>query len=243
MASLAQSFFLSSLETVINRAVLLDPVAEHKVKLLSGKVLAVHTHTPEIVATVVFSDDSIQIFDDLHSSDQPDIQPEPDASMEGPAIKFASQALRSEEAGIDPGFQLCGDNALVEDIHHIVSTLDVDWEEPLSHFIGDVAAHQVGQIGRQILRWTKRTARTFIADADLFVHEEAHIAPSNNDLGTYTVAVTQLNTKVDQLQNRIDKVQKRFTEKSESLTPTHESRPELHSEPSTKNQHKDTNID
>ena len=160
MTSMAQSLFLSSMETVINRALPLDPVTEHKVKKLAGKTLAVHTTTPDIKATVIFSGDSIQIFGDFantnvtpgidgnhHNNEQP-----ADAVIEAPALSLASQALRNDDHIIGSDIIISGDRELVQEIRNIVSSLDIDWEEPLSHFIGDVAAHQIGQIGRGFFR-------------------------------------------------------------------------------------------
>lgn len=222
MAGIAQSFFLSSLETVINRALLLDPITEHKVHQLSGKMLAVRTHTPEIVATVIFSGDSIQIFgdpDDVRNSDYSSTTSTADATIVAPAFTIASQALRTEDQGIDPDIKISGDRELVEKIHHIVSTLDVDWEEPLSQYIGDAAAHQVGQVGRDLFHWTKRTVRTFIADADVFIREEANIVAPNDDLESHATAVNEVHLKVDSLQQRVDKLQDKITGEINSITP------------------------
>ncbi|MBV1884457.1 MAG: hypothetical protein KUG82_22645 [Pseudomonadales bacterium] len=214
MAGIAHSLFLNSLETVINRALLLDPIAEHKVKNLEGKILAVHAHTPEIIAHVIFSGDTIQIFGDPDEAidaefDVTDINTDNiDAHMEASSLTFASQALRSEDQGIDSNIKISGDRALVEAIHDIVSNLDIDWEEPLSEFIGDTAAHQLGQFGRNLFNWTKRTARTFIADADVYLREEAHVAPLDGDVAAHAAAVDQTRLDVDALQLRIDTLKK-----------------------------------
>ena len=204
MAGIAHSLFLNSLETVINRALLLDPIAEHKVKKLGGKILAVHAHTPEIIAHVIFSGDTIQIFGDPDEATNNDI----DANMEASSLTFASQVLRSEDQGIDSDIKISGDRALVEAIHDIVSNLDIDWEEPLSEFIGDTAAHQLGQFGRNLFNWTKRTARTFIADADVYLQEEAHVVPLDGDVVAHAAAVDQTRLDVDALQLRIDTLKK-----------------------------------
>jgi ubiquinone biosynthesis protein UbiJ len=231
MAGIAQSLFLNSLETVINRALLLDPVTEHKVKQLSGQRLTVRAHTPEIVATVIFAEDSIQIFgdpDELINGDYTNIKSSADAStvdatlsnttvinttIEAPSFTFAAQALRDEHQGIDTDIKISGDRELVEKVHHIVSTLDVDWEEPLSQFIGDAAAHKVGQIGRDFFRWTKRAMRTFITDVDVFVREEADIVPPNEAMKFHIAAVDQVHSDVDYLQQRIDKLKQKMQNK------------------------------
>ena len=83
----------------------------------------------------------------------------------------------------------------------------------LSQFVGDAAAHQVGQIGRDLFRWTKRAVRTFIADADVYLREEADIVPPGDDMEAHATAVHQMHSDVDHLQQRVDKLKQQMQNK------------------------------
>jgi len=215
MAMIGQSLFLSSLEVVINRALPFDPVAEQKVRQLNGKKLAVRTHTPEIVATVIFSGDSIHIMAGIDNSI--DDEPAADAYMETSSLTMARQAMRSHEQGIDSNISIVGNQDLIDDIHHIVSLLDIDWEEPLSHFVGDVAAHQMGNVGRGLLRWSKQTFDTLITGSDITGSGSPLHSRTSEAFQDHAEAVSKVRADVDQLQQRIDSLKNKLKNKETNL--------------------------
>jgi ubiquinone biosynthesis protein UbiJ len=99
-----------------------------------------------------------------------------------------------------------GDIQLVQQFAKLLTDMQIDWEEHLSHKVGDVIAHKLcyavkkGQQGTfaQLAKVQKQTA--------LYVTEEIKIAPSALEVAYFCDQVTSLEMQTEKLSKLMEKL-------------------------------------
>lgn len=133
---------------------------------------------------------------------------EPDVTITGnpPAI------LRMMVGESTPDFigtgqmQITGDLELGQRFQKILKKIDIDWEEHLSKFVGDVAAHRTGVAARQFRGWGKHVAETLKQDFSEVMTEELRITPVPETVQKFMGSVDQIKVDVDRLEKRFSKL-------------------------------------
>ncbi|HID45080.1 MAG TPA: sterol-binding protein, partial [Chromatiaceae bacterium] len=163
---------LESLEKSIDALLKLDPVASKKLARHHGRVIGIHLRGPEI--TLYFIPDQqgrLQLYGQIEGK--------PDALLSGSPLDL----LRSgdKEQGSQQLFagrvSITGNTALAHDFGATLGGLDIDWEEQLSTFTGDILAHQIGNTIRKTTGWAKSTRARLEADLGEYLTEEARLLP------------------------------------------------------------------
>ena len=196
---MANTLILAGLETLINKTLPLDPVAEHRLTELDGKSVAVLTTNPSVKATLYIIENKIHIHQELDAKAS--------ALITGPVPALAKQMMSSEDFSIGGPVEVSGDMALVSELHNIARQLDLDWEEPLSGILGDPLAHQVGQVGRGLFRWAKQSTQHFFQEASTFIRDDAKTVANKEELNEFFDDIDTLSMDVDRLSQRIQQLQ------------------------------------
>ena len=105
-----------------------------------------------------------------------------------------------------------GDADLVEECRDAFRDLDIDWEEVLSHYIGDIAAHQVGRHTRGFLRWAKKAASTLKQDTEEYLLYESRTLVSDLEFSDFSDDVDHLAQAADELEVRCQKLSDKIKE-------------------------------
>lgn len=87
--------------------------------------------------------------------------------------------------------------------------MDVDWEEQLSKAVGDVAAHQLGNLWRGLRGWGRRSADTLVRDGVEYLQQELHALPPRPAVEQFLSAVDTLREDADRLTARIERLRRR----------------------------------
>ncbi len=104
--------------------------------------------------------------------------------------------------------EISGDLALGQHLQQMVSRLDLDWEELLSHKVGDVAAHQIGNIIRSFTGWAKESHTSLEQNISEYLRIEAELTPERVEIDHFMDDVDELRNGVDRLEQRIARIQK-----------------------------------
>ncbi|MBL4608722.1 MAG: SCP2 sterol-binding domain-containing protein, partial [Pseudomonadales bacterium] len=146
--SMAKTLALSSAESLINKALLFDPVTLQGLQALDGKTLSLYGRSPALQLHLLPSEDGISLFSIYDEG-------EADASLHSTTFDLI-QLLRKKDQTLETSsIEVRGDLAFAEELLNLARELEIDWEELLSGFIGDIAAHEIGRHGRRFGRWTK----------------------------------------------------------------------------------------
>lgn len=210
------TLLLAALESIINRAIPLDPVAEQALSELEGRSVAIHSTQPSLKVTAYFLNQRVTLIGQLDSNAH--------AIIIGPGPDLARQAFR-EHFAIGGAIELSGDQDLVMELQRIVKQLDLDWEEPLSRFLGDPLAHQVGQIGRGLFGWAKESMQTMLRATSEFIQEESKWTANRDEIKGFVEGVDKLRLDSERLELRVERLQQRRAQLGQNASPQNENQP------------------
>ena len=108
--------------------------------------------------------------------------------------------------------EISGNTELAHQFGKIIGGMEVDWEEQLSHYTGDIAAHEVGKLFRSTGHWGRRTLETLGLDVQEYLHEELRLLPVRPEIEAFMTDVDTLRDDVERLQARIDRLKKKINE-------------------------------
>ncbi len=135
----------------------------------------------------------------------------PDLTLRGTPLAFARYALAGDSAGAGSGgVEIEGDAVLAQHFTRVLKQLDVDWEEWLSQYVGDVAAHQVGRLARSFDDWARTTADTLRRNAAEYLTEESRVLVSSRRVSRFLTEVDTLRSDVERLEQRVLRLRSRL---------------------------------
>ncbi|MGB5200150.1 MAG: sterol-binding protein, partial [Sedimenticolaceae bacterium] len=91
----------------------------------------------------------------------------------------------------------------------VLADLDIDWEEQLSRFTGDIAAHEIGRGVRAASREGARMRRSSEQILSEYLTEEARLLPHRFEVEDFIADVDTLRDDAERLAARIALLEKR----------------------------------
>lgn len=191
------------IETIINRALALDPNAAHYLKKLQGRSLEIFLTDIEKTFLIVFTNTGV-FFDREKNSEN---LTNSDACIHGPIKAFIQLALtkKTHEAA-QRGLSFDGDFNTVEAIQQLFLSLNIDWFEAMSPWTGDILAHQI----ERLVKYTKQKNTQLLNHAteslSEYLQEESLILPTQLEVNRFLDDVDVIRADVDRLQARLDQL-------------------------------------
>jgi ubiquinone biosynthesis protein UbiJ len=200
-------FLLGALEASLNQYLALDQDSGYFLAPLAGKVIAVTVQPFDDTIYLCPTADSIQCLD--HFPDQPDTRLTGSVWALG-LMGLSSTPMRSVFSG---EVKIEGDMHTGRKFQELFAKLDIDLEEKLSQFTGDIIAHKVANFFRAGQSWSKESLETFRLNAKEFLQEETRDLPAAPEVDIHYAQVDELRTDFDRLQSRIDRLEKTLLNK------------------------------
>jgi ubiquinone biosynthesis protein UbiJ len=168
----------------LNRFISLDPNATNMLKILQGKTIlfSIERIKTPLLYSLSFNHDGIEI--------KPGATTSIDATV---AIRYPINDIA-----------LAGDIELLERVHQFIFSLNLDWEEWLSVWIGDGAAHQTGRLWESLRQKTAAFFQQFSLTISEYFSEEAKLFPTQFEIATYLAEVDELRSDVERLALKVD---------------------------------------
>jgi ubiquinone biosynthesis protein UbiJ len=187
---------LSPLESVLNRNIAGSAAARRLCKQLEGRTLALQF--TGLSLNLFFRSDGERMTIETTSADQPA------ATLSGTPLSFMRLAGPSPEAAIRAGaIHIQGDAEVAQAFSELLKQAQPDIEEELSRIIGDVAAHQVGNVARAALGFGRRAVDTFTQNVAEYLQEEGRDLPTRTEADEFIAGVDQLRDDVARFEARI----------------------------------------
>jgi ubiquinone biosynthesis protein UbiJ len=195
---------LSPLESVLNRNIAGSAQARQLCKRLEGKVLALHmTGLP---LSLFFRSDGERMTIDTADADPPA------ATLSGTPLAFLRLAGPQPEAAIRGGsIHIQGDAEVAQSFSELLKAAQPDLEEELSRVIGDVAAHQVGNVARTALGFGRKAIDTLTQNIGEYLTEEGRDLPTRVEADEFFADVDKLRDDVARLEARIAHLEQRLS--------------------------------
>ncbi|MBR9909842.1 MAG: hypothetical protein GYB33_05755 [Gammaproteobacteria bacterium] len=187
----------ATLEAAIDKALRYDPATRQRLQQLAGKSLAIELTELQLTLGVYFEEQGIALSTHIE---------EPSTRLKGslPALLLIARDPGTSLA--QAGVEAEGDTSVLLAVRDIGSDLELDWEEALNDWLGDVAGHQLAQVLRGQVNWLRERANSGRRLVGEFLTEELRAVPSPSELQHFSEQVDQLRLASDRLQARFDRL-------------------------------------
>ena len=191
----------ASIEIAVNRVLQLDEDSLARLQDLQGKVIAIEVRGPDVSLYLIPGPDKLSVYGRFEGEADTLLRGTPMALMRMGLIKHAGDALFTGDV------EISGDVELGQQFSEILNALDIDWEEHLSHFTGDLVAHKLGNVVRDTLSWGQDVADTLGQDVAEYFQEENEALPNPDEVENYLSQVDVLRTDVDRMEARVRRLE------------------------------------
>jgi ubiquinone biosynthesis protein UbiJ len=187
---------LEQIASVLNRNVAASARARALCERLEGRALGVHIEGLRL--DVVAHVDSGQITLAGH------LEREPDATVSGTPLTLLSMVGPGARGRLRSGaVTITGNAEIAQSFQDLLRAAQPDLEEELSRLVGDVTAHQVGNLVRAAGGWGRRAAQTLAANVSEYLQEESRDLVTRTELEEFLASVDELRESADRLQARV----------------------------------------
>ncbi len=192
---------LEAFEDGFNRLLSLDPDVGSHLKPLLGKVIAIKIKPFGWTLYCFPHHGGIQLLERFDG--------EPDTVIIGTAPVLLSMALSDSPLAFltRQDVVIEGDTDVGRGFQAFFDRLDIDPEEHVSRYIGDVIAHRVGHVVRSGRSWTKGVVKNLELDIKEFLQYESRDLPARTETNHFFEDVDTLRSDEDRLEARVQRVQ------------------------------------
>lgn len=192
-----KKLFLPSLAKAINACLALDPESKQRLHKLLGKAITIELLPFHFIFQCVFTEHGVNI--------QRDEMLQTETSIRGTPMQMLGVMLTKENRHrfFAEDLIIEGNAELGQQVVELFDELQIDWEEYLSHFVGDVPAYHTGRFIRSMGDWLRKADKTFSQNVNEYIHEEAACLPPREALNDFFSEIDTLRMDVDRVEARI----------------------------------------
>lgn len=201
---IVKSLLLSAIETALKQYLALDEDAPIFLEPIAGKIIAVNIQPFDWTIYLCPTADTIQL---LENCTEP-----PDATLTGSAIALGLMSLSSKpmESIFSGAVSIAGDIRTGRKFQELFDKLDIDLEEQVSHYTGDIIAHKLGRLLRAGKNWSVDTLETFQLNLSEFLHDETKDLPPKPELDIFFRKVDLIRSDFDRLTARVQRLEEKL---------------------------------
>lgn len=189
------------LEKLINHALALDEETQEALAGLAGRTIGFHFINTSLTLYLVPTVEGLTIKKELEAK--------ADVMIKGTPVNFISMlASGKNSSGVLPSnMELVGDIGLAQRFQQIMQGMELDLEEPLSRWVGDTAAFQIGKFMRNTRQFALNTSKTLALDVSEYLRFESDVLPDDLMVEEFCQDVATLREDVDRLAQRLQKLE------------------------------------
>jgi ubiquinone biosynthesis protein UbiJ len=202
-----RSFFEKKLQTILNSYLALDPESKQRLKQLADHVVTLELKGINLTFQLVFTNNKVVIKSDNFM--------QADTIIKGTPLSLLRMTLTSGDRKkfFADDISIEGNLDLGQQVIDLFDNLDIDWEEYLSRLTGDVPAHQINRVLRNIKKFTTRLRDTMTQNINEYTHEEINLFPPREALQDFFYDVDALRMDTDRLEARMTLLTKKLAVK------------------------------
>ena len=125
----------------------------------------------------------------------------------------------SDNAGasmLESDIVIDGDMRVAEQFSAILKEVDIDWEELISRLLGDIIAHQTGEVVRSGSDWFKQSVEAMKLNTSEYLSEESKVTPAEAELEYYMDQVDDLRSDLDRLEAKVNNLKSTLKDEIEN---------------------------
>lgn len=213
------TLLLAGCERTLNALLARDPAAPARLAALAGSRLLVRLEQPHLALVIHYHYTGLDLMrgEDVDETDV-------DAVVEMTPETFSEWLSGSsiERLMFDGKLAVRGRIHLLEATRDLLFDLDIDWENELARWLGDMPAHSLAEGLRRAARWGLRAKNELMQDVSEYVFEEAQLLPGRQQRNVLREYLTELEVATDRLEARFHRLQRKLTQQHNA---TQEPRP------------------
>ncbi len=188
---------ITALESALNQYLSLDEDVSVFLTPLANKVIAINILPFNETVYLCPTKDKIQLLESYTS--------DADATLSGTLSALGLMGLSSTpmHSLFSGEVTIEGDTRVAQKFQQIFNRLDIDLEEKLSYFTGDIIAHKIGNLFRSSQNWSQETLETFKLNSKEFLQEETRDLPAGPEADIFYQQVDKIRADFDRLDARI----------------------------------------
>lgn len=190
------------LESAINGVLALDTAGASHITPLHGKVVGFEVTDIQLTFVLLFgANGRVTVMGRYDNT--------ADAWVKGSSVALTrmSFAALPNEAVLKGEVAIEGDTHAVAAVSRFLKGIDIDWEEQLSRFTGDIVAHQVGRAVRGLSSWINDVGTSLRSDLSEYLRYETKWLPDAETVQQHLLEVDRIRHDVERLQVRIQRLQ------------------------------------
>lgn len=187
-----------SLESAFNRYLRLDPKAGDRLAGLDGRVIALELRGLDLTLVFRVQDQGIAFIDEPEQK--------PDTLLRGTPLDITRLGLgRGSATGalFSGDVEISGDVETGQAFKMFLDAIDIDWEEQLSRYTGDLLAHRLGNAARHAGSWLGHARLTLEQDLSEYLQEELRVVPTRIEIENLITDIGRLGMDTDRLEARL----------------------------------------
>lgn len=190
---------IAALESACNKYLALDDETLPKLAMFEGKIIAIEILGLNEKIILYPSAEGIMLL----SAEEEDS--DADTIISGTPMALAKLGASNDAASVLFGgeVRITGDTRLGHQFKNVLQQMHIDWEEHLSRYVGDMAAHQTGNAARDFSKWLQRTASSFNLNMGEYLQEESQLVVGKAEINRFV-------KEVDDLRNTLERIEARF---------------------------------
>lgn len=197
----------SGLERALNQYIKLDPHSAALLKKLDSKQLQVTINELPFSLVFVFSQRIDLLARDKQSENDPTDCHITLSFSTLDKLRDTSQLTRLIQSG---ELSLDGDIHVAQYFSQMLKEIDVDWEDQLSRYTGDVVAHSVFEVGTQVLNKIKTKANAIALTLRDGALEEKNVVAHPYMVEDFCQQVNEMRSQTDRLEARLQQLESKL---------------------------------
>lgn len=128
-----------------------------------------------------------------------------DATIAGRLFALLNLSIEDDKisTSIRERVSINGDARVAQQMQKIITDIDIDWEEVLSQYTGDVLAFQIHQQVRKTTRFLQQGLNSLMQTNSEYLREEARLTPHLAEFERFQKDVTAIKHDVDRTEARV----------------------------------------
>ena len=193
-----QHLLLDSVEKMVNKVLSLDEETVALLATLAGNVIEIDVLDTEFRMFILPSGKGVTL--------ETDYEGKADVAIKGTPSALLGM-ISAEKIGAGD-VEINGNVELAKKFQSILRDVEIDWEEYLSKFVGDIAAHKIGNFLRRVSRFAKESGKTIGMDISEYLRYEKEALLDKSEVDEFNQAVDKLRDDVERLQKRLERLEK-----------------------------------
>lgn len=189
---------LDSVEKMVNKVLSLDEETVALLATLAGNVIEIDVLDTEFRMFILPSGKGVTL--------ETDYEGKADVAIKGTPSALLGM-ISAEKIGAGD-VEINGNVELAKKFQSILRDMEIDWEEYLSQFVGDIAAHKIGNFLRRVSRFAKESGKTIGMDISEYLRYEKEALLDKSEVDEFNQAVDNIRDDVERLQKRLERLEK-----------------------------------